>query len=283
MRKLLNFVWLLAIALSAAIALTACSKNSDGPDGGEEREKGTVEVNPAKVFINGMPKAIDGYILTCDSKGRLSSLYNKEEKETVTFEYKTNVLGSTDEPNVVMTMREENEKTVYNLFLNKDGFVKYCDEIEYEKNKTYKKATWNFEYNSDGQLAKAIQSKDGFKTLYTIIYKDGDAVESITRSEKEGKETDHYKIYYTSNKVTSPIANKGCIMAFDGALGVDLEDFQTVYFAGMLGKATKHLPIYNIDKDNDMTSFEWYFDANGFPIKVVVKDDDDREDSNIVW
>ena len=182
-----------------------------------------------------------------------------------------------------MTMREENEKTVYNLFLNKDGFVKYCDEIEYEKNKTYKKATWNFEYNSDGQLAKAIQSKDGFKTLYTIIYKDGDAVESITRSEKEGKETDHYKIYYTSNKVTSPIANKGCIMAFDGGLGVDLEDFQNVYFAGMLGKATKHLPIYNIDKDNNMTSFEWYFDANGFPIKVVVKDDDDREDSNIVW
>jgi putative lipoprotein len=230
-----------------------------------------------------MPKAIDGYILTCDSKGRLSSLYNKEEKETVTFEYKTNVLGSTDEPNVVMTMREENEKTVYNLFLNKDGFVKYCDEIEYEKNKTYKKATWNFEYNSDGQLAKAIQSKDGFKTLYTIIYKDGDAVESITRSEKEGKEKDHYKIYYTSNKVTSPIANKGCIMAFDGGLGVDLEDFQNVYFAGMLGKATKHLPIYNINKDNDMTSFEWYFDANGFPIKVVVKDDDDREDSNIVW
>ncbi len=32
-----------------------------------------------------------------------------------------------------------------------------------------------------------------------------------------------------------------------------------------------------------MTSFEWYFDANGFPIKVVAKDDDDREDSNIVW
>ena len=163
MRKLLNFVWLLAIALSATTVFTSCSKNEDDPNRSEEREKGTVEVNPAKVFINGMPKAIDGYILTCDSKGRLSSLYNKEEKETVTFEYKTNVLGSTDEPNVVMTMREENDKTVYNLFLNKDGFVKYCDEIEYEKNKTYKKATWNFEYNSDGQLAKAIQSKDGFK------------------------------------------------------------------------------------------------------------------------
>lgn len=125
MRKLLNFVWFLAIALSATTVFTSCSKNEDDPNRSEEREKGTVEVNPAKVFINGMPKAIDGYILTCDSKGRLSSLYNKEEKETVTFEYKTNVLGSTDEPNVVMTMREENEKTVYNLFLNKDGFVKY--------------------------------------------------------------------------------------------------------------------------------------------------------------
>lgn len=282
MKKLSNFVWLLAIALGAAIALTACSKNSDGPDGGED--KGKVEVNPTKVFVNGMPKMVDGSVFTRDFKGRLSSIYNKEENVLIAFAYTSSILGTKDVPNVVMTVTDADERTVYNLFLNKDGFVKYCDEIDYEeKGNNPKTTTWNFEYNSDGQLIKAVQSKDGVKTSSTIAYNDGDAVETVTMSEKDGKETDHYRIYYTSKKVTLPIENRGCIMSFDVALGLDLDHLHGAYYAGMLGKATKHLPIYNMDKDNDKTTFDWTFNNNGFPTKIVVKSDDEREESNIVW
>lgn len=282
MKKLSNFVWLLAIALGAAIALTACSKNSDGPDGGED--KGKVEVNPTKVFVNGMPKIVDGSVFTRDFKGRLSSIYNREENVLIAFAYTSSILGTKDVPNVVMTVTDGDERTVYNLFLNKDGFVKYCDEIDYEKKgNTPKTTTWNFEYNSDGQLIKAVQSKDGVKTSSTIAYNDGDAVETVTMSEKDGKETDHYRIYYTSKKVTSPIENRGCIMSFDVALGLDLDHLHGAYYAGMLGKATKHLPIYNMDKDNDKTTFDWILNDNGFPTKIVVKDDEGREESNIVW
>lgn len=282
MKKLSNFVWLLAIALGAAIALTACSKNSDGPDGGED--KGKVEVNPTKVFVNGMPKIVDGSVFTRDFKGRLSSIYNKEENVLIAFAYTSSILGTKDVPNVVMTVTDGDERTVYNLFLNKDGFVKYCDEIDYEeKGNTPKTTTWNFEYNSDGQLIKAVESKDGVKTSSTIAYNDGDAVETVTMSEKDGKETDHYRIYYTSKKVTLPIENRGCIMSFDVALGLDLDHLHGAYYAGMLGKATKHLPIYNMDKDNDKTTFDWIFNDNGFPTKIVVKDDEGREESNIVW
>lgn len=282
MKKLSNFVWLLAIALGAAIALTACSKNSDGPDGGED--KGKVEVNPTKVFVNGMPKIVDGSVFTRDFKGRLSSIYNKEENVLIAFAYTSSILGTKDVPNVVMTVTDGDERTVYNLFLNKDGFVKYCDEIDYEKKgNTPKTTTWNFEYNSDGQLIKAVESKDGVKTSSTIAYNDGDAVETVTMSEKDGKETDHYRIYYTSKKVTLPIENRGCIMSFDVALGLDLDHLHGAYYAGMLGKATKHLPIYNMDKDNDKTTFDWILNDNGFPTKIVVKDDEGREESNIVW
>ena len=282
MKKLSNFVWLLAIALGAAIALTACSKNSDGPDGGED--KGKVEVNPTKVFVNGMPKIVDGSVFTRDFKGRLSSIYNKEENVLIAFAYTSSILGTKDVPNVVMTVTDGDERTVYNLFLNKDGFVKYCDEIDYEKKgNTPKTTTWNFEYNSDGQIIKAVESKDGVKTSSTIAYNDGDAVETVTMSEKDGKETDHYRIYYTSKKVTLPIENRGCIMSFDVALGLDLDHLHGAYYAGMLGKATKHLPIYNMDKDNDKTTFDWTFNDNGFPTKIVVKDDEGREESNIVW
>ena len=282
MRKLLNFVWFLAIALSATTVFTSCSKNSDGPDGGED--KGKVEVNPTKVFVNGMPKIVDGSVFTRDFKGRLSSIYNKEENVLIAFAYTSSILGTKDVPNVVMTVTDADERTVYNLFLNKDGFVKYCDEIDYEeKGNTPKTTTWNFEYNSDGQLIKAVQSKDGVKTSSTIAYNDGDAVETVTMSEKDGKETDHYRIYYTSKKVTSPIENRGCIMSFDVALGLDLDHLQIAYFAGMLGKATKHLPIYNMDKDNDKTTFDWTFNDDGFPTKIVIKSEDERENSNIVW
>lgn len=282
MKKLSNFVWLLAIALGAAIALTACSKNSDGPDGGED--KGKVEVNPTKVFVNGMPKIVDGSVFTRDFKGRLSSIYNREENVLIAFAYTSSILGTKDVPNVVMTVTDADERTVYNLFLNKDGFVKYCDEIDYEKKgNTPKTTTWNFDYNSDGQLIKAVESKDGVKTSSTIAYNDGDAVETVTMSEKDGKETDHYRIYYTSKKVTSPIENRGCIMSFDVALGLDLDHLHGAYYAGMLGKATKHLPIYNMDKDNDKTTFDWILNDNGFPTKIVVKSDDGREESNIVW
>lgn len=282
MKKLSNFVWLLAIALGAAIALTACTKNSDGPDGGED--KGKVEVNPTKVFVNGMPKIVDGSVFTRDFKGRLSSIYNREENVLIAFAYTSSILGTKDVPNVVMTVTDGDERTVYNLFLNKDGFVKYCDEIDYEKKgNTPKTTTWNFEYNSDGQLIKAVESKDGVKTSSTIAYNDGDAVETVTMSEKDGKETDHYRIYYTSKKVTLPIENRGCIMSFDVALGLDLDHLHGAYYAGMLGKATKHLPIYNMDKDNDKTTFDWILNDNGFPTKIVVKDDEGREESNIVW
>ena len=51
----------------------------------------------------------------------------------------------------------------------------------------------------------------------------------------------------------------------------------------MLGKATKHLPIYNMDKDNDKTTFDWTFNGDGFPTKIVIKSEDEREESNIVW
>ncbi|ATV53522.1 DUF4595 domain-containing protein [Prevotella intermedia] len=278
MKKLSNFMWLLAIVLTATFTFVSCGDDKDNPD----VEKGKVEVNPEKVFVNGMPKVMDGYVFTRDFKGRLSSMYNKKEKGLVTFDYNNNTLGTTDVPNVVMTVADSDNRTVYKLFLNKDGYVKYCDEIEYRIDNP-KTTAWNLEYNSDGQLVKAVQTKDGTKTSSIITYNSGNAVETVTISEKDGQETDHYKIYYTSKKITLPIANKGCLMAFDGVLGVDLDHLQYAYFAGMLGKATKHLPIYNMDKDNDKTTFDWIFNDDGFPTKIVIKSEDERENSNIVW
>ncbi|GAB6976928.1 hypothetical protein [Prevotella falsenii] len=56
MKKLSNFMWLLAIALTATFTFTACGDDDDKPNGGKNATE--VEVNPKKVFVNGMPKEI---------------------------------------------------------------------------------------------------------------------------------------------------------------------------------------------------------------------------------
>ena len=61
--------------------------------------------------------------------------------------------------------------------------------------------------------------------------------------------------------------NKGCLIFFETGLGVDLDNLQNAYYAGMLGKATKHLPIYNMDKDNEKATFEWTSTKTAFQLK----------------
>lgn len=282
MRKLSKFVWLMAIAITAAVTLTACGEKKDSPNNLED-EKGKITANPARVFVNGMPKNMGGFVLNKNAKGQITSIYNKAEKENIAFEYRSNVLGTTAEPNVLMNVNSDGDKSIYKLFLNEHGYAKYCDEIEYEKDGTPKVKTWTFEYNSDKQLVKAIKTEGGFKTAYTLSYDGGNVVKSSTLSQKENKEIDNYEIHYTSKKVTSPIANKGCLMLFDLAFGVDIDNLQFAYFAGILGKATKHLPIYNVDVDSDKTSFDWTLNEAGFPINVVIKDIDETQNFNIVW
>ena len=70
-------MWLLAIVLTATFTLVSCGDDKDNPD----VEKGKVEVNPEKVFVNGMLKEAAGSVFTLDAQGRVSSIVNKKEKE----------------------------------------------------------------------------------------------------------------------------------------------------------------------------------------------------------
>lgn len=282
MRKLSNYVWLFAIALSAAFTMTACSEKNDGPT--VDDEKGKVVITPANVFVNGEPKSIGSYEIKKNSKGQVVFISSKEEKEDISFVYENNALDSKGKPNIVMTVNDDGDQTQYKLFLNQNGFVKRCDEVEHKKNNTSKTKVWNFDYNSDGQLTTAIQSEGGNKITFTIIYKDGNAVETSTMSQKEGKEIKHYKIFYTSEKVTSPIYNKGCLTAYYEGLNLGLGDLDWAYYAGVLGKASKHLPIYNVDINENTTTFDWTISGNGFPSMVVIQyEGGKKEDKKIVW
>lgn len=54
-------------------------------------------------------------------------------------------------------------------------------------------------------------------------------------------------------------------MPFDIELRVDMDEMKCAYYAGLLGKATKHLPV----KNKDFT-LNWTLNNAGYPIKLVI-------------
>lgn len=97
----------------------------------------------------------------------------------------------------------------------------------------------------------------------TIKYQDGNIVETTTT--KAGY-SNSYKIFYTSESVLSPIVNKGCLMLFDYTLGIDMDEMEYAYYAGLLGKATKNLPVKLVANENRIDNFTWTLNSNGYPI-----------------
>lgn len=63
--------------------------------------------------------------------------------------------------------------------------------------------------------------------------------------------------------------NKGNIMLFNTTFGIDIGAMKYAYYAGLLGKATKNLPVQFIDKNGNKTNFTWTVNSNGFPTTMT--------------
>lgn len=79
------------------------------------------------------------------------------------------------------------------------------------------------------------------------------------------------------------IANKGCIMLFDDMFQIDMDEMSVAYYAGLLGKAVKNLPVgyeeKSIEGGDEYTYsevFHWTLNSNGLPTEFW--DGDDRYD-----
>ena len=66
---------------------------------------------------------------------------------------------------------------------------------------------------------------------------------------------------------------------------VDIEQYIYAYYAGLLGKATKHLPASVSGEDN--YTFNWTLNDQGFPILMTEVDEmidpDDYDSISIEW
>ena len=173
--------------------------------------------------------------------------YSKLDENKVTMHCKGDDLDYGDDYRIEMT-------------LNEDGFV--------SKAVCRNHGEWyEFTYNADKQLEcmKQYWDDEDDVEVTRMTYSNGDLTKVVVDNE------DIYQITYTSDKVSTPIENiTGLMYDCDWLWGIDLDEYNFVYMAGLLGKAPAHLPIsysYNDGKYSDVYEFEWELDENCCPTK----------------
>lgn len=293
------FRMLAASMLSAALCLgfTACS-DDDENENGEGGGSTVTVVKPSEVFKGGLPKSAAGMSITQNKEGLVTSIIG-EDGEKVVFEYffaETKADATKDRAKITVT-DDEGDVTELNLQLNSNGYVEYCNSIDHAGTSDASEFTWEMKYDADGHLIEMRRS-EGSGELTKITYKDGDAVKTSTSYMGGGDMNgdgvldgndeweDGAIIDYTTGEIATPIDNKGCLMMFDELLDVDMDEMIYAYYGGMLGKATKHLPLAMRDADDtsvELSNYKWTLNSDGYPTQLLIKDEGDEEKYTFTW
>lgn len=101
------------------------------------------------------------------------------------------------------------------------------------------------------------------------------------------EDTSDYEYGYIDNA----LVNKGAIMLWNMVYAVDLEDLAYAYYAGILGKSSKNLPVYFSGKNPMYSSslilpkdFNWTLDSDGFPTEMkVMRQKDELDRTSFKW
>lgn len=248
--------WLAAVVLCGGLA--ACSSDDDpvpAPDSGNEDE-GSEGAWPTAV---GNIRSI-----IYDEKGRVTDM-TTADGTVVYFMYR-------DEPipggaNVEMDVDVPDVHTVaIRMYQDENGYVTRC-EARTMTFEGVERDTWWFGYNADGQLNYMKRTEGGNEETF-ITYSNGDITH--VRQTSDDADEGHWEqdILYTSGAVSTPVRNKGNIMLFDDAFGIDLDEMEYAYYAGFLGKATRHLPMGRNNGTADY--YDWSFNSEGYPTSVVI-------------
>ncbi len=293
------FRMLAASMLSAALCLgfTACS-DDDENENGEGGGSTVTVVKPSEVFKGGLPKSAAGMSITQNKEGLVTSIIGEDGEEAV-FEYffaETKADATKDRAKITVT-DDEGDVTELNLQLNSNGYVEYCNSIDHAGTSDASEFTWEMKYDADGHLIEMRRS-EGSGELTKITYKDGDAVKTSTSYMGGGDMNgdgvldgndeweDGAIIDYTTGEIATPIDNKGCLMMFDELLDVDMDEMIYAYYGGMLGKATKHLPLAMRDADDtsvELSNYKWTLNSDGYPTQLLIKDEGDEKKYTFTW
>lgn len=263
--KFYNMKNYLKLSVASLVMATVCinfsSCSSDNDD--KSSPDTPVVVGPSNVFTGLTPKSVMGTTFTYNSNGQVIEILT-QDGDKYKFTYGSGLTTRVTNPD--NTIRVESEEYIFNLEIGNNGFIKYCEQTKKWKNEI---DTWEFGYNSDSQL-NYMKRSEGDNEVTNITYSNGDITRVRMHAEDDSRVKDDYVIEYTSESVTNKIENKGCIMLFDQTFGIDMDEFWVFYYAGLLGKATKHLPVSQTDMLDDgpykTELYTWQLNSDGYPV-----------------
>lgn len=260
MKTFSKFFWIAFASFS--MALTSCNNSDDEPT--PEIPTGS---SIAEVFPMGVPASVGDATIEVNDKGLVSKIVVDNEAE-ITFEYGD--FSRASNYNAVMRFRSRDNSENYDIYLqlNKQGFISYARLIENGE----EDGRWEFEYDENGHLIHTkSQWYDGvYDQEATIKYVDGDITEYKIL---DADEYEYYTVSYTNSTFKQPVLNKGGIMLYEEIFEIDLDEIELAYYAGLLGKGTKNLPMAISwsddadDENSDNWEFGWDFNEKQLPLK----------------
>lgn len=263
----------IAVTLAAVCAgFVSCSDDNDGPETG-------TKVNPATVFANGVPSQVGELVITKNAAGLVTRIVDGEE--VTTFNYapvkeagsKATVRPKDYDITMNVTWGNDANGVDFYIKLNDKGYVEYAYEEDEDIYDGLQINEWWLKYNNLGQLIE-LKRTEGDNEVTTIKYNaDGDITDVAVRDDHvvdKSKTT----IKYTDTTHKASVDNKSGIMLYDASFRIDMDELAPAYFAGLLGKGTKHLPLSAVEINKGETgtetytynyAFTWTLNANGMP------------------
>lgn len=272
---------MLTAAVLTGLGFTACGNDDDSEDvtteNGDFGPTGSVSaVDPSKVFTSGVPEQAGSYQTEVDQTGRVASV--SSSYETMSFSYgAASYKGQTYDMMMTTTqnVRYSDDNDVFYANLNPQGFIKYVLQV---KDDGVDK--WWFSYNAAGQLIR-MKRTEGDNEVTTIKYTDGD-ITSVSMTSDDSDNAYTCTISYGDE----PILNKGGLMLFDKTFSIDMDEMYPAYLAGLLGYATKHLPVKNVSREEGSTyteTFEWTLNDKGLPTSMTANDGYSSQMTTFTW
>lgn len=247
----------LLLFILAGFCFSSCSDDDENPPSGS--------YGPQNVFTGELPKSVGISTLKYNSAGLLEEITNEYKK--ITFRYPSKA-KSTGNNGIIMQVvdLDDDDSWTFSFDLGDNGFIRKALQT-YSDNST---DTWEFGYNNDGQL-NYMKRSEGDNKVTNITYANGNISGIKMQSDDVSEGIYTTSITYTSDKHSNGIENKGCLMLFDITFGIDMDEMEYAYYAGLLGRATKKLPLKMTDNDDDEYEFDWTLNEKGYPTQLICK------------
>lgn len=247
-----RFLFVAIVSCCMGGVLSACSDDDgDKPDKKEE----VAAPNALRVFTGGIPSKVGDARITVNGDGQVTSIVDRWS--AATFSYAPVSRAARYDMTITIKYFDEPETDVLYIRLNDEQFIEYALQVSDDGEEE-----WWFGYDKDCRL-DYMKRTEGDNEVTRIVYDGGDIV-GVSMTSDNAENTYATAISYVDSSVKSPLDNKGCVMLFDMTFGIDMDEMAVAYYAGLLGKATAHLPVGRKDKWDDMT-FEWTLNAEGLP------------------